>query len=966
MKPYYAKLPAESLQGYAQLIKSKVYTPVSALQVEAWATDEPVSFAARRSGKKLTLDKGDVWGGLFDCAWFHFTGKAPAGYIGKDVVVLIDVSGEGLVVDGAGEPVIGITRVDPNYDRVMGTPAKRVYRPAIGKDGGIDFWMDAGNNDLFGNYRGGKLLECDIAVFDAAAHRLMYDFGVLHDLLAALPENSARYYSVLYALIGAGELISDWNAENVGKASALLAAELEKKGGTPSLEFFATGHAHLDLAWLWPLRETKRKAARTFATALANIDSYPGYIFGQSQPQQYQWLKDGYPGLYGRIKEKVNRGRIEPQGAMWVEADTNISGGEALIRQILYGKKFFKDEFGADVDILHLPDVFGFSAALPQILKKCGVDKMLTIKLTWNKQNAFPHHTFNWAGLDGSVALVHMPPESTYNGEASPASVKRAEENFPEKGVCKHALILYGIGDGGGGPGETHLESLKRIGDLDGIAPVRNGTSAEFFKKIAPDRHKFKTVKGELYLENHLGCYTTQARNKYYNRLLEKLLRDCEMLYAITGEKLPKDEIDAIWKEILLYQFHDILPGSSIKRVYDESVARYRETETRVRGLIAEAAGGKKTWFNSLSWERGDYIADGGKWFKVKAPALGTGVAEEVKDFGVTAAGGVLSNGLVTAVFNEKGGVSSLTVGGFEAIKGEANILNIYCDNGNAWDIDSDYYLKPVHRARPAGAKEYVSGPYAVREQEFTYGNSKFKQIIKLREGCPYLEFENIVDWHEERKMFRVDGNFNVVTDGAVCDIQFGNIKRSALENNSLDSAQFEICAHKYIDLSDGVCGAALLNDCKYGYRAKGDLISMNALRSTDYPGKDADRGAQAFRYAIYPHTGGSDVERLSYEFNFPLIPCGREIKSYIGIDRREIMVETVKPAESGAGVILRLYNNKGYSVSADIKLPSGVKAAYLTDMLENDISGLEIKGGKIRLEFKGFEIHTVRLGGGK
>ena len=387
------------LLGVLGRLRSLLYTPVAELGVTAWVTPEPVPFAKRTQGKKMTLKPGEKWGDLFDCAWFRFTGSVPKSAAGRKVVLLLDVNGEMLAVDKNGDPALGLTCVASTYDFSLGMPGKRVYPVAERAKGGekIDLWADAGCNDLFGKLMGdGKLAEAQIAICNVELRALYYDFEVLHELMTLLPETSARQQQILRVLSDASSALTTCDEAEVRRARKILAPELAKQGGDPSLSISAIGHAHIDLGWLWPVRETIRKGARTFATVLALMEKYPDYIFGQSQPQLYQWMKDHYPSLYRRIKRRVADGRWEAQGAMWVEADTNLAGGEALVRQVLYGKRFFRKEFGVEVDNLWLPDVFGYTGALPQILAKSGVPYFMTQKLSWDIYNTYPHHTFIW------------------------------------------------------------------------------------------------------------------------------------------------------------------------------------------------------------------------------------------------------------------------------------------------------------------------------------------------------------------------------------------------------------------------------------------------------------------------------------------------------------------------------------------------------------------------------------------
>jgi len=640
--PYYQNQTKMYLKSICEEIQKAMYKPVAELNTTAWITPEPLPFEKRFSGKKKSIGIGQKWGKLWDCAWFHFSGEVPQSAAGKKVVLLIDVNGEACVVDEQGCPIRGLTNVSSTFDRSLGEPGKRVVQFVEKAKGGekIDIWADAGNNDLFGKYKNnGTLEQAHVAICNEEMRGLYYDFEVLYQLMINLPGDKARYHSIIFALNEAAKVFHEYTEDEAKKAKEILASELNKKGGDSSLTISAVGHAHIDLAWLWPVRETIRKGARTFSTVLELMNRYPDYIFGASQPQLYQWMKDYYPDLYKKIKCRIEEGRWETQGAMWVEADTNIPGGEALIRQILYGKIFFRNEFGKDMKILWLPDVFGYTASLPQILKKSGVDYFVTIKLSGNIFNQIPHHTFYWQGIDGSRTLTHMPPEGTYNSSANPSAIMKTEKEFRDKGISDRCLLLFGIGDGGGGPGVEHLERLQRENNLDGLVPVRQEPALNFFKRIEQELYKYKTWVGELYFERHQGTYTSQARSKRFNRKMEIALRELEyasvLAFLNADFSYPKGKLDKIWKEILLYQFHDILPGTSIKRVYDESLQRYEYLLERTKQLIKKAytaladiinVGEEETGYmivNSLSWERKEWIGIDGKWIHVDVPAMG-------------------------------------------------------------------------------------------------------------------------------------------------------------------------------------------------------------------------------------------------------------------------------------------------------------------------------------------------------
>ena len=473
----YAKAQMESeVKAVISRVKKGVYTITGELSMTAWITPEPVSFSARMTGVKKVLQIGDCWGKLWDCAWFHFSGVVPTSAAGKKVVLLIDVGGEACIVDGQGCPVQGLTNADSGFDRTLGTPGKRVVCFTERARGGesVDLWADAGTNDLFGKYRdNGAVQAAYIAVCDDSLKTLYYDLEYLLELWLSLPETGARHDAILFVLYNAVLNLNRLTPEEIRAARMVLAPEMAKKSADPSLIVSALGHSHIDLAWLWPLRETVRKGARTWATATLMLEKYSDYIFGASQPQLYQWIKFYYPALFERVKFRIMEGRWETLGAMWVEPDTNLPGGESLVRQILYGKRFFCQEFNQDLKICWLPDSFGFTGALPQLLKKAGVDFFLTVKLSWNLYDRYPHHTFLWKGINGSSVLVHMPPEGTYNSSAAPRAIVKTEANYADKGLSDHCLLLFGIGDGGGGPGEEHLEMLKREKNSAGLPPVR-------------------------------------------------------------------------------------------------------------------------------------------------------------------------------------------------------------------------------------------------------------------------------------------------------------------------------------------------------------------------------------------------------------------------------------------------------------------------------------------------------------
>ena len=976
--PYLKDRYQRTVEQTRDAIGSAIFTEVATLNAECWKTEEPLPYARRMEGKYMTIAEGDKWGeNTFDCAWFRFTGEIPAECEGKNTVFLLDLCGEGLVVDENGEPVQGITCVDSNFDTSLGKPGKRIV-PFMEKGVAgtkVDFWVDAAANDLFGTMRNdGRLKTAKIAVWDKRLWDLFYDLVVLCDYMKSADMETARYDQVLFTLYDACvKLTTDaFNEEGLSAIEEAAHKLLAQKGGDAPLTFTAVGHAHMDLAWLWPIRETKRKGARTFATALSLMDKYPDYVFGASQPQLLRWMKEDYPGLYERIKQKVKEGRFEVQGCMWVEADTNLSGGEALVRQILYGKNFWMSEFGKDIRVLWLPDVFGYNAALPQILKKSGNDVFMTQKLSWSEHNKFPHQSFRWKGIDGTEIFTHMLPEETYNSPLLPRGVRFAEKNYHDKGICDEALILYGIGDGGGGPGMEHLEAGKRIKDLNGIMPVKMGEAQPMLERLREKCEKRVPLwQGELYLEKHQGTYTTSARNKKYNRKMELALRDAEILSVMCGQDI-REELDPVWKETLLYQFHDILPGSSIQRVYTESQERYAiltgKTAAIQNRLMGRLPAGNR-FINTLSWPRTVVYEGDDGLYKVTVPAMGyTGKRGEKIASTVKAEGNTLENAYLKASFAPDGSLVSCydKVNGRETLSAPCGRFCVYREyNSDCWDIALEYTDRAGEYFTLTEQTFAAEGGKAVCRQKYAYQDSVIETVISLDEVNAYLRYDAKIDWQESDRMLRTSFDTAVITDKAGFDIQYGMIHRTNDENTTWDKAKFEVCGHKFADLSEGDWGVSLLNDCKYGFRVKGGTIDMNLLRSQHYPSDRTDRGEHTLSYALYPHAGNEQagrVKEIAYEFNSPVLTCG---EGGNGMEKgffsaQGVIIEAVKNAEDGNGLILRAYEPYGAHEKMRLTLPAKAKITPC-DLMETP-AGDAFTADEISGEAKPFEILTWRI----
>lgn len=966
MKPATDRLIKDKVRRGADVIRRGIYTRAGDLKMRFALTDEPVAFADRLKLEYAQISEGEKWGRkVWDCAWFHIEGDLPDC---ENPHLAIDLEGEGCVYTPLGVPVRGITDVKGGADHSHGFPGKR-YVPlgecvAAGAKK-IDLWVDAANNDLFGGVHGGTVKECAVVSCNAQRRELYYDYAFLMNLSESTPDANPLHYAIVYALEQVSVRVSsDMTAERIAECKKILEPHLKRKNiADPLLEFYAVGHSHLDLAWLWPLRETRRKAIRTFSTALANLEIYPEYVYGASQPQQFEWVKADCPALYAKLKEAVKGGRFELQGGMWVEADNNVTGGESLVRQFLYGKRFWREEFGKDTDILWLPDVFGFSGALPQIMRGCGCENFLTIKLSWNMVNEFPHHSFRWRGIDGSEVLVHMPPEGNYNGSATPKSVLYAAGNYAQRGLSKNAMLLYGIGDGGGGPGREHIEFVSREKNVCGVPNVKCAPASEFFAKLKKEKDKLPVFCGEMYLERHQGTYTSQSANKRNNRKTENALCVYEFAQAATGRR-NKELTDELWKETLLYQFHDIVPGSSIKRVYDESVERYAVMRKTLDSAISDTfaeKGSVPCVCNASSFERDEYVEYGGEWYRVKAaPYSVTALAKPEKTFSVYSSGGKFGNSLIEAQIDESGKIVSVInkTTGRQALAAPSGEFKVYTDVGDAWDFYHGYRDGGEEKFAVTAFEPFIEGAKAGVRVKYAYNKSTLVQTVSVTENSPFVRVDVFADWRETEKMLRTDFYPAVNTNEVTCDIQWGSVKRKTTENNSVEAAQYEVCAHKWVDSSSHNYGVALLSDCKYGFRCKDGCVSAHLLRSQMGPCDNQDKGEHEFSYAIYPHEGGvynSPVAAMGYAFNRPLAAVNALPRpSLVSTNNPHAVIETVKPAEDGSGTVVRLYNDTPEEITAKITASGKL---VKTDMLER---GGEKMSGNITL--RGFEILTFKI----
>ena len=969
------------------------------------------------------------WGPIWSDMWFRFRGTIPTDWRGLPVVALLDVGAEAIVWDG-DDPLQGI---DGNHREFFlsqaaeGGEAVELYVRANGMNPAVSFDREPPEPPALPfTFRTSSL-----AVLDRDLIGLYLDANVALGVMKEQSPDSPRYGQLLAALNEAVNVYDEANAASVPQCRRIIQEALNRPACPSAHRISAIGHAHIDTAWLWPLERTQQKCLHTFATATRYMDLYPQYRFICSQAQQYAWVKELAPKLYERIRNKVKAGQWEVAGSMWVEADCNISGGEALVRQILYGKRFWMDEFGIETEDLWLPDVFGYSAALPQILKKAGVRYFLTQKISWNQINRFPHHTFLWQGIDGTRIFTHFPPADTYNGMMTPRELAYNVRNFKDHDRATRSLYVFGFGDGGGGPTVEMIENALRLGNVEGMPRVQLEFAREFFRKAEAEARDLPVWVGELYLELHRGTYTTQARNKRANRKSELLLREAELLACVgpgSLQEYPSADLERAWKLLLLNQFHDIIPGSSVREVYVDSARDYkaiasigeRIAEERLQALgagidtqgmhhpvlVVRTAPGDTSEVVRIpapaqqihSAQCGQACGpvqtvteDGQTWllFQDVPPAGAYGycvydlsAADFPEPNPIRVTERVLDNGVLRVELDEQGLITSIwdCIAQREIIAPQqrGNRLELYEDkplNWDAWDIDI-YYREKGRIITELDTIEVVErGPVrgAIRVTR-SFGASRIIQTIRLARNSRRIEFQTEVDWHEAHRMLRAAFPVAINSDRATFEIQYGNVERPTHSNTSWDLARFEVAAQKWVDLSEGDYGVALLNDCKYGHSVWGNTLSLTLLRSPKAPDPTADMGHHRFTYALLPHEGDfrhGNVPASAYGLNAPpraLVLAPNHVgtlpraDTWFSVDRKGVILEAVKKAEVENAIVVRLYeafNTRG-RVTLQTSFP--ILSAHLCDLLERDQEELPVADNRVVFQVKPFEIVTIKL----
>ena len=1022
------------------LIKAQIYTDSIPLAVEVTHEKGEPAFPARIPTEGFhPFHVGESWGPSWSTSWFRFRGTVPTEWKRKSVAALVRLNsggGEGFTAEGLvwqdGRPTraINVNRADVPIAAPANGGEEVAFLVEAAANPGVKTWLPYGQPEPAAAGPLFVLQQAELACFNRIAFELYHDLALAHGAMLEIPEDTPRRGQLLRACNNAVNLIEPTDLSTYAAARDALREVLAKRNGGSPHHLSAVGHAHIDTAWLWPLRETIRKCARTFSTQLAYMKEHPEYVFICSQAQQYAWMKEYYPDIYEGIRQAVKRGQWEPVGSMWVEVDCNIPSGESIVRQILHGKNFFLDEFGVETRDCWLPDVFGYSASMPQVLLKSGVDSFITQKISWNQFNKFPHHTFLWEGIDGTRVFSHFPPADTYNGALTPEQIAFNVRNFKEHDRASRSLYVFGFGDGGGGPTREMLATASRLRDFEGMPRVQLEKLTDFLAKAKADAKDLPVWVGELYLEYHRGTYTTQAHNKKGNRKSEILLREAELFDVLAGraayqvapgaaeeQRAPHDVIarnastpaaylDRAWKLLLLNQFHDIIPGSSISRVYKESVVDYAVISKLAHAVIEPArqsvidrigsnsATSPLIVFNTASFPRHEVVSlPDGKPIHVEVPATGYAVVDVAKQLPVASFAHpvkvierqrviAFDNGMLRVIIERAtGNIRSIRDHRHDRevlAPGQAgNVFQLLRDlpiDHDAWDVDA-FALESCEEIGGLTSLEIVEQTElrTTMRIERKFGASSISQTIAVCAGSARIDFTTAVDWHEDHKFLKVAFPVNVLSPRATYEIQFGHTERPTHFNTSWDMARFEVCAQKWADLSEGDYGVGLLNDCKYGYDIHGNVMRLSLLRSPTAPDATADRGRHEFKYALLPHGGdfrkGGVIEQ-AHALNMPLhlVPIEpREgtlpaRQSFFSVDRPGLLIEAVKHAEYDKSVIVRLYEANGSRGTATLTTTLPVKHAFIADIMERTGEPLECNGGEIFFAVKPFEIVTLKL----
>jgi alpha-mannosidase len=975
----------------ADVVEPAIFGPTAPLEVAArHLPGEPLPYGEAVAGSFEPFDVGGRWGPRWSTTWFRLRGAVPPAWAGEEVALRFEMTepAEALLWRD-GVPLVGLSWLRRDavlWHKAEALEAVELYveaaaNPAVPPFDAQDNWPLLMPD--FGGVAGVELHRCQLAVRRREVFALACDLRTVLELTEAADRSGTTDFGLLEALAAMFAVVApDDVAGTAGEGRVALSRALDRRGDPDAHRISAVGHAHIDTAWLWPLREAARKCARSFANAVSLMEEYPEFEFAAPAARHLAWVEERWPTLFERIRERVATGQFRPVGGMWVEADCNVPSGESLVRQIVHGQRWYSSRFGQECTEMWLPDGFGFPATLPQIMAEAGMGWFVTQKLSWNEVNRFPHHTFWWQGLDGTRVRAHFPPANTYNGDMSVPELLRAD------GCGPRSLYPFGHGDGGGGPTREMIEAARRVTDVAGVPRVALESQCDFFAAVETDPSPLPVWVGDLYLEKHRGTFTSQAAVKLGNRRGELALAAAELWSAVRpcGGPWPADELDRVWKLLLVNQFHDILPGSSIHWVYEETAADHAEVRSVADRLSADAmaaiaaevdTGGATepaVVFNPTPYcRREPYGA---------VPAMGYAVVDRASPpapGAVESGPGWMANGILRVEWDDAGRLTSVyDIEHDRQVLHDgrpANVFHLHHDRPreyDAWDVDRSYLDDYEELDNPVEVE--VVGAGAVRFRRRFGAASSLGQTVVLTAGSRRLDFVTDVDWHERHRFLKVAFPVAVHADRATFEVQFGHVSRPTHENTPWEQARFEVCAHRWADVSEAGYGVALLNDCKYGYDVRGDVLRLSLLRAPTAPDPECDQGRHRFTYALLPHAGdpfaGGVLEAAS-ALNTPLTVLPVDVhpgplppsQSFVSVDDPGFVVVAVKRADDGSGdVVVRGYEAYGGRRRVRLRLAMPFDAAYRTDLLERLRGPVPVDDGAVCLTVRSFELVTLRL----
>ena len=980
------------------------------MNIEEWTATEGVhsdyGIFERWENTKTTKKLGDEWKtGYHRTTWFEADVTIAENLLNKKLYLEIDFGGEALVrIDGkiVGAVSSGMKSGWVNRDKIFlpvfretGKTIHIEIEGALNSAGFCDYAMDGATEETY------VLDKARIVAVDVTTENYIYDINTLWGALELIEDRyvNAKLYE---ALDNSVHMIDfDFDAEtgrkSVVKAKEYLDSQMKKLSYVPTSTVYLTGHCHIDIAWLWEVRETVRKTARTMANNLELMDRYPDMVFTQSQAILYDFLKTHYPEIYERIKAKIKDGKWIIEGNSWVEADTNVASGEALIRQLLYGREFFLNEFGVKSDTYWLPDCFGFSWALPQIIKRSGMKYFVSAKLAGQDTNPFPVSTFKWKGADGSEVLAHIVKGRGYGGESEPSDIVSYDRANEQADVLPSAIGMFGYGDGGGGCTFSMVERARRIDKIPGMPKVKMQGVSALFKEAEKKKDSLPTWYDEMYYENHRGTYTSQAIIKKYNRRSEFLLTRTEMLFAflenVTGRKYPEEKLEEIWKLLLKNQFHDTLPGTSIHEAHVDAVNVFeklmRDADEIKKEALAElnenisAEKDSVVVWNMLSFERSGFVKAGDKTFYAEnVPAFGYKIFDiekvENKFRKVKATEKLLENEKLRVRFDKNGIITSVydKQNKRETLAGKGNLLTIFQDkpiHESAWNLEINYQKKfwdltDAKSIRVIEASEEKGVIEIVRK----FNKSTITQKIVLEADSDRIDFVTDVDWYETEKILKAAFNVDILSTKATYEIAHGSIERPNHYTTSYDLAKFEVAAHKWADLSESDYGVSILNDSKYGYDIYENRMRITLMRSPNCPDRTSDHGINTFTYSYLPHNGNWTEKTVeeAFDLNVPLeafeIKANEgvlsEEKSFIAVDCDNAVIDTLKKSQDGEGYILRLYESKKERKNVKITVGFDVEKVTETNLMEEEERSVKLGDNSFSFILKPGEVKTFKI----